>query len=280
MKKYILGIIGLILFSTSCKKEANNTYIIEDKPFAKTLESKKVKMILDLDTGIDDAMALALALSDPNIELIGVVTVFGNVSRDTSIENTLALLDILGHSEIPVYGGATTQLGQKDVYQPNDAGKLIHGTNGLGNVIIPKSKRTVEKQDGVDFMIESAKKHGKDLYIVATGPLTNMAAVIQKDPTFGQQVGKIVIMGGALIVEGNMNHFAEANIYNDPLAANAFYTSTTPFTMVGLEVTQRTKLTKKDTQKWRELNTPASKSYADIVDYYIDSLNSANKKMV
>lgn len=232
-------------------------------------EVKKIKMILDLDTGVDDAMALAYALGDPNIDLIGVTTVYGNVARDTSIRNTLDLLALLGRKDIPVYPGNDRVPGAKEPYVANQAVLEIHGRNGLGNVILPKSDREPEKESAADFMIQSAKKYGKDLYIVATGPETNLAEVLKKDPDFGKQVGKIVVMGGALIVEGNMNHYAEANIWGDPISANAIFTSGTPLTMVGLDVTHRTLFTKADTQKWRDLGTPAGKAYADIVDHYI-----------
>ena len=276
MKKILLFALAIPLLLASCGKStqtnAKDTADNKNQPKEeKTAVTKNVKMILDLDTGIDDAMALAYAVSNPNIELIGVVTSFGNVSEKTASENTLALLDMLGQKNVPVYAGADRPTGGTSVYEADDNLKFVHGQNGVGNVEIAKSARTVEKQNGVDFMIESAKKYGKDLYIVAVGPDTNLAEVIKKDPQFGEQVGKIVIMGGALIVQGNIKPYAaEANIYNDPLAASEFFASKTPFTMVGLDVTQRPNLTKADTQKWRELGTTSGKAYADMVDYYID----------
>lgn len=270
MKKLFLLLIAVPLLFVSCNNKNSSESSAENKNAeGQTVENKKVKMILDLDTGVDDAMALAYALGSPNIDLIGVTTVYGNVSRDTSIENTLALLDMLGGKDIPVYAGNDRPTGAKDAYVADQVVKEIHGNNGIGNVSLPKSTRTAEKESAVDFMIESAKKYGKDLYIVATGPETNLAQVIKKDPKFGEQVGKIVVMGGALIVEGNMNNFAEANIYNDPIAANEVFTSGTPLTMVGLDVTHRTTLTKADTQKWRDLGTESGKAFADIVDHYI-----------
>ncbi|MFT3995636.1 MAG: nucleoside hydrolase [Dysgonomonas sp.] len=271
MKKFFLLLIAVPLLLASCGGDKDNSQASAEnkKSEEKTVENKKVKMILDLDTGVDDAMALAYAIGSPNIELIGVTTVYGNVSRDTSIKNTLALLDLLGKKDIPVYAGNDRPTGAKEAYKVDQIVEEIHGKNGIGNIEIPASTRSVEKESAMDFMIESAKKYGKDLYIVATGPETNLAQVIKKDPKFGEQVGKIVVMGGALIVEGNMNHYAEANIFNDPVASNEVFTSNTPFTMVGLDVTHRTTLTKADTQKWRELGTASGKAFADIVDYYI-----------
>lgn len=266
MKKIFLFLVAVPLLFTACDGNKSASQATENST---TSSDKKVKMILDLDTGVDDAMALAYALGHPNIDLIGVTTVYGNVTRDTSIENTLALLDLLGRKDVPVYAGSDRRTNQKEAYQVDEIVEEIHGKNGIGNVVIPKSERTVEKESAVDFIIASAQKYGKDLYIVATGPETNLAQALQKDPKLGEQVGKIVVMGGALIVEGNMNFYAEANIFNDPIASNEIFTSGTPLTMVGLDVTHRTTLTKADTQKWRDLGTPSGKAFADIVDYYI-----------
>ena len=269
MKKLFLLALAIPFLLTSCGN--TNTNANEGAAPAEngTAEVKNIKMILDLDTGVDDAMALAYALGHPNIELIGVTTVFGNVAQETSVINTLALLDLLNHKEVPVYAGANKPIGAANVYVADRIIMDIHGDNGIGNVVLPVSQRQVEKQDAVDFIIESAKKYGKDLYIVATGPETNLAAALKKDPKLGEQVGKIVVMGGALIVEGNVSDYAEANIANDPIAANEVF-SATPLTMVGLDVTHRTLLTKKDTQKWRDLGTKSGAAFADIVDYYID----------
>lgn len=278
MRKFFLLLTTIPLLLASCGGNQKTASTTDGTDAEKTgsvqvesaqAENKKVKMILDLDTGVDDAMALAYALGNPNIELIGVTTVYGNVAQQTSVENTLNLLDLLNHKEVPVYAGANKPIGATNVYVADQVVRDIHGNNGVGNVELPKSSRQIEKEDAVDFIIESAKKYGKDLYIVATGPETNLAAALKKDPKLGEQVGKIVVMGGALIVEGNMNHYAEANIMNDPIAANEVFT-TTPLTMVGLDVTHRTLLTKADTQKWRDLGTASGKAYADIVDHYID----------
>lgn len=271
MKKLFLYALVLPFMFVACGKTADTSATTENKAKEeKTTENKKVKMILDLDTGVDDAMALAYALGDPNIDLIGVTTVYGNVARNTSIENTLNLLQLLGHPDIPVFAGADRTTGAKEPYVADRIIMDIHGDNGLGNVVLPKSDRKVQEQSAVEFIQESANKYGKDLYIVATGPETNLAQLLEKNPKIGEQVGNITVMGGALIVPGNINHYAEANINNDPVAANKFFTSGTPFTMVGLDVTHRTLFTKKDTQKWRELGTPSGKAFADIVDYYID----------
>jgi purine nucleosidase len=241
-----------------------------------TTETKeRIKMILDLDTGIDDAMALAYALADPKIELIGVVTSYGNVTTEESATNTLNILNMLQHKNVPVYTGADRAINKEEAFTVLEGSKRIHGSNGIGEVLIPKSPRAVEKQNGVDFIIESAKKYGKNLYVVAVGPTTNLTKAIRKEPELKNMVGKIVIMGGALIVKGNVSPVSEANIRQDPFAANELFSSGTPLTMVGVDVTLRTLLTKKETQVWRDLGTTSGKIFADMVDFYIEAYNKS-----
>lgn len=228
-------------------------------------------MILDLDTGIDDALALAYALADPKIDLIGVVASYGNVTMEESVSNTLELLDMLDRKDVPVFRGADRAIGENTPFEVMPISRFIHGDNGIGDIQIAASPRVADKQDGVDFMIESAKKYGKDLIIVAVGPMTNLNEAVQREPNFKNMVGNLVIMGGALIVDGNVNNLAEANIFQDPVSANELFRSGAPVTMVGLDVTQRTLLTKKDTKVWRDLGTTSGKAYADMTDYYIDA---------
>lgn len=265
MNKFWIGLTSILLLVTACSTSEKRDNLEQ----AQT--NQKVKLILDLDTGIDDAMALAYAVGCPDIELIGVVGIYGNVSLKTSVQNSLDLLDLLNSKDIPVFEGVAHAQNKEDVYEASEIGNFIHGNNGLGNVEIAHSNRNVEPQNGIDFMIESAKKYGKDLMIVTVGPMTNINAAIKKEPQLGEMIGGIVIMGGALIVEGNVSPVAEANIFQDPFAANELFQSGTHLTMVGLDVTQRTNLTKKDTQIWRELGTDSGKAFADIVDYYIDA---------
>ena len=230
----------------------------------------KRKMILDLDTGVDDALAIAYALADPEVDLIGIVSSYGNNLLDVCAENSLKLLELLGHTDIPVFKGlphsCTTE--HFDVMQVS---KDIHGDNGIGDVELPAPSRALEEQSGVDFYIEAAHKYGKDLIIIPTGPMTNLAAALKKDPEIADLIGNVTFMGGALTVEGNVTPVAEANINQDPKAADEVMKSNLPLTMVGLDVTLRTLLTKNETKQWRELGTASGKAFADITDFYIDA---------
>lgn len=230
----------------------------------------KRKMILDLDTGVDDALAIAYALADPEVDLIGIVSSYGNNLLDVCAENSLKLLKLLGHTDIPVFKGLPHSC-TTDHFDVMQVSKDIHGDNGIGDVELPAPSRALEEQSGVDFYIEAAHKYGKDLIIIPTGPMTNLAAALKKDPEIADLIGNVTFMGGALTVEGNVTPVAEANINQDPKAADEVMKSNLPLTMVGLDVTLRTLLTKNETKQWRELGTASGKAFADITDFYIDA---------
>ena len=230
----------------------------------------KRKMILDLDTGVDDALAIAYALADPEVDLIGIVSSYGNNLLDVCAENSLKLLELLGQTDIPVFKGLPHSC-TTDHFDVMQVSKDIHGDNGIGDVELPTPSRALEEQSGVDFYIEAAHKYGKDLIIIPTGPMTNLAAALKKDPEIADLIGNVTFMGGALTVEGNVTPVAEANINQDPKAADEVMKSNLPLTMVGLDVTLRTLLTKNETKQWRELGTASGKAFADITDFYIDA---------
>ncbi|MDV7719874.1 nucleoside hydrolase [Pediococcus ethanolidurans] len=227
------------------------------------------KMILDLDTGIDDAMAIAYAVAAPDVDLIGIVSSYGNVLTTLSAQNSLKILELLGQLNVPVFLGEShsSTTSHFDV-MPISA--QIHGKNGIGEVDLPMPKRQPETKSGVDFLIESAHTFGKNLIVVPTGPLTNLAKALKKAPEIATEIGSVTLMGGALTVSGNVSPVAEANINQDPIAADQVFESKLNITMVGLDVTLRTLLTKTETAKWRSLHTTAGEKFADIVDYYID----------
>ena len=230
----------------------------------------KRKMILDLDTGVDDALAIAYALADPEVDLMGIVSSDGNNLLDVCAENSLKLLELLGHTDIPVFKGLPHS-STSDHFDVMQVSKDIHGDNGIGDVELPAPQRAVEAESGVDFYIDAAHKYGKDLIIIPTGPMTNLAAALKKEPEIADLIGNVTFMGGALTVDGNVTPTAEANINQDAKAADEVFKSNLPLTMVGLDVTLRTLLTKKETQQWRDLGTAAGKAYADITDFYIDA---------
>nr|WP_306428392.1 MULTISPECIES: nucleoside hydrolase [unclassified Corynebacterium] len=220
-----------------------------------------------MDTGIDDALALAYALGSPELELIGVTATYGNVLVETGVRNDLALLELFGASDVPVFAGEPHALA-KDNFEVLEISEFIHGRNGIGEVEVPDAQRAVEAQSAVDFLIESVRTYGDELIIVPTGAMTNIAAAMQRSPEFAQHA-RIVFMGGALTVPGNVSPWAEANINQDPEAADFMVRNGADVTMIGLDVTLQTLLTTAETQQWRALGTKAGEFLADATDYYI-----------
>lgn len=223
----------------------------------------KKKMILDLDTGVDDALAIAYATADPSVDLIGIAASYGNNLRDVCANNSLKILHLLGQDQVPVYPGASHSC-TSDSFSVMDVSKKIHGNNGIGDVDLASPSREVEATSASQFIINAAHRYQKDLIIVPTGPMTNLAAAIEQDPTIVHEIGNVTFMGGALTVPGNVSETAEANIHQDPVAANQVLKSGLPLTMVGLDVTMQTLLTKRETKQWEGLNTPSGQALSLI----------------
>lgn len=226
------------------------------------------KLILDLDTGIDDTLAIAYAIGSPEVELIGVTGTYGNVTVEEGMSNSLAVLDLFGHPEIPVYPGVSHPTESPSFVRPA-VSSIIHGHNGLGDAKIPKSVRKPQSVSAVDFIIHAAEQYGKDLLFVPTGALSTVAQVFRQAPQLNEAFGTVTLMGGALTVPGNVSQGAEANIAQDPQAANYLFRSGARTTMVGLDVTHQCVLTRKETALWRNLGTDAGRFLADMTDFYI-----------
>lgn len=229
--------------------------------------SMEKKLLLDMDTGIDDAMAIAYALGSGKAELIGVTCSFGNVTNETAVRNTLDVLSLLGAPDVPVCRGADKPIGA-DSFSVSKGCLKVHGENGLGGALLPHCG-TPYDQNAADFILQAAKKYGKDLILVPTGTLTNLAAAIQKNIDTVRKIGRIVFMGGALTVAGNVTPYAEANIWNDPIAAKIVLESGIPMTMVGLDVTLKALLPRAIVESWAKMGT-AGKALSEMVCYYMD----------
>jgi len=192
------------------------------------------KIIIDTDPGIDDAMAIFLAFQLQQLDVIGLTTVFGNVPVDMSTRNALILTD-LAQQTIPVCQGAAKPLSGK---QPTFA-HFVHGDNGLGDVSLAEPSRRADPRSAAEFICEMAHKYPGEITLVPIGPLTNVAEAIKMDPTLPKRLKKVVIMGGAARVRGNVSPVAEANIWNDPHAAADTFAAeyANPLVMMGLDVT-------------------------------------------
>ena len=229
-----------------------------------------MKMILDVDTGIDDALALAYALGSEEAEVVGVTCCFGNVTSEQAAENTLAVLHLLGADDIPVYVGRNITFSGEE-YVPRQANKRVHGENGIGGVAVCGVERKPEEEEAAAYMERMAEQYGSELVIVATAAMTNLARFIRKNPAAAKRIGTISVMGGALTVPGNVTPYAEANIISDPEAAKFVFESGVPILMIGLDVTLQTLMSagqiEEQTQPWR-LHTKTGGKFADMLYYY------------
>lgn len=228
------------------------------------------KIILDLDTGIDDTLALSYILGSPDAQLIGICGTYGNVLMRTGIRNDLDLLAMYGHEEIPVFAGIDHPSDAKSFEVPESSG-IFHGRNGTGNVRIPATSTSGQRDmPAVDFIIDAARTYGKDeLVYVPTGSSTNIDAAFAKAPDIVEGI-TIVMMGGSLTQPGNCSSSTEANMSMDPQASNRLFSSRADITMIGLDVTMQALMTKKDTRTLRATGTAIGAFLADMTDYYID----------
>ena len=228
------------------------------------------KIILDLDTGIDDTLALSYVLGSPDAELIGITGTYGNVVLDQGVDNDLRLLAMYGREDIPVFKGIDHPSTADSFSVPPDS-EIFHGANGTGNIEIPaQTDRRASQQSSVDFIIDSVRRYPKgELVVVPTGALTTIATALEKAPDIVDRIS-IVMMGGTLTQPGNVGPFAEANINQDPEAANRVFATTADITMVGLDVTTQALMSREDTEALRATGTSAGRFLADMTDYYID----------
>ena len=188
---------------------------------------------MDVDTGVDDALALLLALSSPEVELVGVSTVAGNVPLLRTTDNTLRLLQWAGRADVSVYVGAERPLVRNAV-----AAADVHGATGLGAAQLPEA-RTSPAGDGVGFLLSTLQARPGEVTLVATGPLTNLARAEAQVPGVLRRARQVVIMGGAMRVPGNVTPTAEFNFYADPHAARQVLASEAELVLVGLDVTEQ-----------------------------------------
>ncbi len=197
------------------------------------MEPMKHKVILDTDPGIDDAMAIAYAVAHPDIDLLALTTIFGNVNVDEATRNALQLLEYLG-SSAEVAAGESGPV----AIAANPPSYAVHGHNGLGGVEMPAPTRAPLALSAADYLVERTREHPGEVTICAVGPLTNLARALERDPTIVRRVRQVVVMGGALHVPGNVSPAAEANFWNDPHAADTVLGADWPVILAPLDATQ------------------------------------------
>jgi inosine-uridine nucleoside N-ribohydrolase len=221
-------------------------------------------LILDCDPGHDDAVALAVAAH--RARLLGVTTVAGNVPLEHTTRNALAIVQMLG-IDVDVHSGAAAPLGG----EPADHATHVHGENGLAGATLPALRRRVASDDAAGFLVDITREH-PHVWIVATGPLTNVAIALQRDPTLPERVAGISIMGGGTF--GNVTAAAEFNIHFDPEAADVVLRCGAPLVLCGLDLTHQLLVDDAMVARSRALGNAFGSFAADFLGGYLANLRA------
>ena len=230
-----------------------------------------IPLILDVDTGVDDALALLYAVASPDVELVAVTCVSGNVPLDMVTRNTLAVLEAGGRTDVEVAAGAVAPL----VQEPRPAFE-VHGPDGLGKAVVPEPTATLSARGAVELLVEEMRQRPGEILFISTGPLTNVALALREEPRLPELFGGYALMAGAFAGSGNTLPRSEANVWFDPEAGAevfAAFEGVEPAPLaIGLDVTERVVLTRAGLDR---IVSPARDSalarlLADAATFYID----------
>jgi len=224
------------------------------------------KIILDCDPGHDDAVAIMLAASSKEIDILGITCVGGNSGLNNTVNNALKVCTLIERTDIKVYSGAN-----KPIHYELFTAEYVHGKTGLdkkGDPIIIDTNYKPQEKHAVDFIVETCKSSTEQIYLCPTGPLTNIALSLKKDPSIKENIKEIVFMGGAAMCLGNTTPSAEFNIYVDPHAANIVLESGIPLTMMGLDVTHQVNVNSKIIKSMNENKNKSSKFFGELMEFY------------
>jgi len=229
------------------------------------------KVVWDMDPGIDDALALILALKSPEVRVAGITTVAGNAPVETASTNARRVLEYLGAANIPVALGAASPLNR-----PLEDALSYHGSDGLGKCSLPPPKLPLQPFEAWDFLVQSVLDAPDEVTLVATGPLTNVAYAFELQPKLPELLNRLVLMGGAYGLtpygKGNCTPFAEFNIWQDPEAAHLVFNSGADIFAVGLDVTMDPAacLNSQHLTQIKARHTPAARLVAQLVEYEVE----------
>lgn len=232
------------------------------------------KILYSCDTGVDDALALAYLAGQKDCQVVGVTCSYGMSYVGDVFRNTKTALKLFGKPDIPVVMGSETPLsGEKLDFS---GGSKFHGMSGIGGVLPPSTKADwgeAKPEDATDFIIGMIEQYGKELCWVTSGPMTDMARVLRKDPHAAEKVGSVYVMGGALATPGNIGPASEvvteANVRLDAEACKEVLESQLPLTLVGLDVTRKTLFTYEDHERWRQIGTKSALFLYEALKHYL-----------
>lgn len=222
------------------------------------------KIIIDTDPGVDDAIAVLMALASPELDVVGLSAVYGNVTAPVAAANARRLLDAAGRTGVPVAAGAAhpllgTAIGPVD---------FIHGPEGLGDTVLAPPSQPAVTQHAADFLYSMARAAPGEITIVAVGPLTNLALAVRLHPDLPSLLRSVVVMGGNAYVGGNATAAGEANIVNDPVAADVVFSQDWDLTMVGLDVTNQVNLTPEQLRLISSVDQPPNELLRTAMPFY------------
>ena len=231
-----------------------------------------LKLIIDTDPGIDDAMAILYAIAAPEIDLLGLTTVFGNVTTPKATRNALYLLEQAG-IEIPVAEG----LHRPRIGPPFPPTSAVHGAEGFGTLAVPTPQRRALVETAPEYLVRMVRAHQGELLLCPIGPLTNIAAAMELDPSFCSNLKGMVVMGGSLRAGGNITPAAKANFYHDPHAADFVLRHGRNITLVGLDVTNRVICPRSFFARLASESPKMGGLLHDMAEFYIDFYETVGK---
>ncbi len=222
------------------------------------------KIIIDTDPGQDDAVAILLALASPELEILGITAVAGNVPLHLTEKNALKICELAGRTETKVYAGAIRPLVRKLV-----TAEHVHGKTGLDGPDLPEPAMKLQDKYAIDFIVETLmKEEPGTVTLCPLGPLTNIALALVREPRIASRIKRIVLMGGGFFEGGNVTPTAEFNIYVDPHAADVVFRSGVPIVMMPLDVTHKALTTAKRVEAFRRMGTKVGDATAELLDFF------------
>ncbi|MXF47336.1 pyrimidine-specific ribonucleoside hydrolase RihA [Raoultella sp. Lac2] len=220
-------------------------------------------IILDCDPGHDDAIAMILALASPELDVKAITASAGNQTPDKTLRNVLRMLTLLRRQDIPVASGARKPLMRELIIADN-----VHGESGLDGPALPEPDFAPQTCTAVELMASTLRASPQPITLVATGPQTNVALLLNSHPELHDKIARIVLMGGAMAL-GNWQPAAEFNIYVDPEAAEIVFQSGIPIVMAGLDVTHKAQIHDQDIARFRQLGNPVATVVAGLLDFFM-----------
>ena len=222
------------------------------------------KIIIDTDPGQDDAVAILLALSSPELDVVGITAVAGNVPLALTEKNARKICELAGRADMKVYAGAVRPL-----MRPLVTAEYVHGKTGLDGPDLPEPTMPLQAQHGVDFIIDTVQANPDGaITLCPLGPLTNIALALIRAPEIAPKIKEIVLMGGGFFEGGNVTPAAEFNIYVDPHAADVVLKSGIPIVMMPLDVTHKALTSRARVERFRKMNTPVGEATAELLDFF------------